>query len=279
MHTWFYFNLLWWDKQNLKTKWIPPEITANWTEGVWPGPAALPLLECHWMTGTSWETGTSNWTLSKVKKSGLLFWQERRLPPHTASKAVNRIRRCDLGWSELQFTDEKDFVLPISEHSSFCGYEITCFSVYFFSFAYEVCRRKISYLKRKGRRKKKMRGERKKEEEEEEEHRWEDEVTRQAVYRSSPYSLLRLQSASSRWCLPILDTGHAEHKELWGEKRQRAGDKRVLGTHLLTWAWLKKRGTDTKGRGDGGAALWVVRLNLLLPFGVYGELAPGSRIY
>lgn len=52
-------------------------------------------------------------------------------------------------------------------------------------------------FKEKGRTREKYGGGGKKEEEEEE-HRWEDEVTRQAVYRSSPYSLLKLQSASSR---------------------------------------------------------------------------------
>lgn len=61
-----------------------------------------------------------------------------------------------------------------------------------------------------------------------------------------------------------------------GKKRQRAGNKWVRGTHLLIWAWLKKRGTD---HCDGGAALWVIYSSLLLRFGVYGELALGSRIY
>lgn len=53
-------------------------------------------------------------------------------------------------------------------------------------------------FKEKGRKKEKYGPGGRKKEEEEEEHRWEDEVTRQAVYRSSPYSLLKLQSASSR---------------------------------------------------------------------------------
>lgn len=67
-----------------------------------------------------------------------------------------------------------------------------------------------------------------------------------------------------------------------GKKRQRAGNKRVRGTPLLIWAWLKKRGTDTEG---GQTTVMRVQhcgsyTQVCCCTSVFGgELALGSRIY
>lgn len=103
------------------------------------------------MTGTRWETGMSNWTLS-VRWRNQDLHSGRKTPPPPSCKQNKQL------WLTLEGTAVhwwKGLHTAISEHTSFCGYDVTFFSTYF-SFAYEMCRRKISYLKRKGGRKKNM---------------------------------------------------------------------------------------------------------------------------